>query len=155
MSEQHTHTTSHERIAHGVLIECARSVAKAHRTQQECAHALLSLCSAVCFQGFRAIRAGLTTDTYIQAMHCVPSKKSYALASAEADEATLEKIEAESKDPAIYAHMASSIAPEIFGHEDIKKALMLLLVVSDRDAHTAAPSFLPSASKRTDVDCVS
>lgn len=63
-------------------------------------------------------------------MHCVPSKKSYALASAEADEATLEKIDTESKDPAIYQRMAASIAPEIFGHEDIKKALMLLLVVS-------------------------
>ena len=86
------------------------------------------------YHGFRAIRAGLTTDTYIQAMHCVPSKKSYALASAEADEATLEKIETESKDPAIYQRMAASIAPEIFGHEDIKKALMLLLVVSHAHA---------------------
>ncbi len=30
--------------------------------------------------------------------------------------------------PNFYAHLASSIAPEIYGHEDVKKALLLLLV---------------------------
>ena len=33
-----------------------------------------------------------------------------------------------SKDPRIYDKLASSIAPEIWGHEDVKKALLLLLV---------------------------
>ncbi|KAL3319977.1 Mcm2-7 hexameric complex component [Cichlidogyrus casuarinus] len=32
------------------------------------------------------------------------------------------------RDPETYTQMAKSIAPEIFGHEDIKKALLLLLV---------------------------
>lgn len=31
-------------------------------------------------------------------------------------------------DPALYARLANSIAPEIYGHEDVKKALLLLLV---------------------------
>jgi len=30
----------------------------------------------------------------------------------------------------IYANLAASIAPEIYGHEDVKKALLLHLVVS-------------------------
>lgn len=31
-------------------------------------------------------------------------------------------------DGQIYEKLASSIAPEIYGHEDVKKALLLLLV---------------------------
>ena len=31
-------------------------------------------------------------------------------------------------DPNFYNRRASSIAPEIFGHEDVKKALLLLMV---------------------------
>ena len=31
-------------------------------------------------------------------------------------------------DPSLYHRLASSIAPEIYGHEDIKKVLLLLLV---------------------------
>jgi len=80
------------------------------------------------YHGFRAIRAGLTTDTYIEAMHVLPSKKSYTAAQADLDERTAEEIDERSKDPAIFHHLAASIAPEIFGHVDIKKALMLLLV---------------------------
>jgi DNA replication licensing factor MCM7 len=33
-----------------------------------------------------------------------------------------------SEDGDIYSRLSSSIAPEIFGHEDVKKALLLLLV---------------------------
>lgn len=80
------------------------------------------------YHGFRAVRAGLTTDTYIEAMHVVPSKKSYASAAGELDEKTMEEVEQRSKDPSIYQNLAASIAPEIYGHADIKKALMLLLV---------------------------
>jgi DNA replication licensing factor MCM7 len=32
------------------------------------------------------------------------------------------------EDPNLYSRMANSIAPEIYGHEDVKKALLLLLI---------------------------
>ena len=35
---------------------------------------------------------------------------------------------AKSEEKDIFSQLASSIAPEIYGHEDIKKALILLLV---------------------------
>lgn len=87
------------------------------------------------YRGFRAIKAGLTTDTYIHATHVASSKKSYALAVAETDEKTLTDIEDASKDPRVFENLAASIAPEIYGHADIKKALMLLLVVRFTLAH--------------------
>ena len=39
-----------------------------------------------------------------------------------------ELVEAASEDPNIYSKLSRSLAPEIFGHEDIKKALLLQLV---------------------------
>jgi DNA replication licensing factor MCM7 len=38
------------------------------------------------------------------------------------------KVTAAKQDPMIYRKLAMSIAPEIFGHEDVKKALLLQLV---------------------------
>lgn len=78
------------------------------------------------YEGFKAMRLGLLTDSYLEAHHIHQLKKQY-----EAMELTPKIIEqlAELKaDPALYAKLASSIAPEIFGHEDVKKALLLLLV---------------------------
>lgn len=39
-----------------------------------------------------------------------------------------ELIQQLSEDGDIYSRLSSSIAPEIFGHEDVKKGLLLLLV---------------------------
>ena len=39
-----------------------------------------------------------------------------------------EQIERLAEDGDIYNKLARSLAPEIFGHEDVKKALLLLLV---------------------------
>lgn len=78
------------------------------------------------YTGFQAIRAGLLTDTYLEAHHIDQLKKQYSEM-----ELTLEienKIAALQKDPNLYEMLAYSIAPEIYGHEDVKKALLLLLV---------------------------
>ena len=40
----------------------------------------------------------------------------------------IEKIKLFSKEPHLYDHLSSSIAPEIYGHEDVKRALLLLMV---------------------------
>ena len=37
-------------------------------------------------------------------------------------------VEAAAEDPNIYSKLSRSIAPEIFGHDDVKKAMLLQLV---------------------------
>lgn len=78
------------------------------------------------YEGFRAIRAGLTAETYVEATSVVSHKKTYA--DEEISEDLLNEIEDAAADPDVYNNLAASIAPEIFGHEDVKKALMLSLV---------------------------
>ncbi|XP_024527474.1 DNA replication licensing factor MCM7 isoform X1 [Selaginella moellendorffii] len=78
------------------------------------------------FTGFRAIRAGLVADTYLEAMSIKHTKKryeEYVLSGIEQD-----TIEALAQDGQIYDRLSFSIAPEIFGHDDVKKALLLVLV---------------------------
>ncbi|KAI9295751.1 MCM-domain-containing protein [Neoconidiobolus thromboides FSU 785] len=77
------------------------------------------------FSGFKALRAGLLTDTFLQAQFVYQHKNR---AENDIDEATLEKVEELKQEPLIYDILARSIAPEIYGHEDVKKALLLLLV---------------------------
>jgi DNA replication licensing factor MCM7 len=78
------------------------------------------------YTGFRGMKAGLITDTYLEAQHVEKHKKSYTdhTPSEEMRQKVLEATRGED----LYHKMAQSIAPEIFGHEDVKKALLLLLV---------------------------
>lgn len=78
------------------------------------------------YTGFRAMRAGLVADTYLEAMTITHSKKRYEEYTLQGDEQ--EQIERLAEDGDIYNKLARSLAPEIFGHEDVKKALLLLLV---------------------------
>jgi len=78
------------------------------------------------FTGFKAIKAGLITDTYLFGQVVQQMKVQY-------NEMVLTpeiqaEIQALAQDSDLYNKLASSIAPEIYGHEDIKKALLLLLV---------------------------
>lgn len=78
------------------------------------------------YTGFRAIRAGLLQDTFLEAMHVHQLKKQYH--AMEITPEIEEAIRELGDDPNLYSRLANSIAPEIYGHEDVKKALLLLLV---------------------------
>ncbi|KAK9076542.1 hypothetical protein SSX86_004876 [Deinandra increscens subsp. villosa] len=78
------------------------------------------------YTGFRAMRAGLVADTYLETMSISHFKKKYEDYELKGDEE--EQIARLSEDGDIYNKLSRSLAPEIFGHEDIKKALLLLLV---------------------------
>ncbi|KAL2934876.1 DNA replication licensing factor MCM7 [Bienertia sinuspersici] len=78
------------------------------------------------YVGFRAMRAGLVADTYLEAMSVTHFKRKYEEYELRSEEE--EHIGRLSEDGDIYNKLAQSLAPEIFGHEDVKKALLLLLV---------------------------
>uniref|UniRef100_A0A183B3A1 DNA replication licensing factor MCM7 n=1 Tax=Echinostoma caproni TaxID=27848 RepID=A0A183B3A1_9TREM len=82
-------------------------------------------------QGGRAAMAvnsasgGLLAETFLEA-HSVQllSKTDDLTETSEPTEDEVERL----RDPEMYSLMAQSLAPEIYGHEDVKKALLLLLV---------------------------
>ncbi|KAJ5776920.1 DNA replication licensing factor MCM7 [Penicillium odoratum] len=78
------------------------------------------------YTGFKAIRAGLLTDTYLEAQHITQHKQSYQ--DMGMDARTLRKIEQHQNSGNMYEFLSRSIAPEIYGHLDVKKALLLLLI---------------------------
>ena len=77
-------------------------------------------------EGFKAMTSGLLSDTYLDAHRIVRMSK----AEDEVDDTEISNEElqelASTKD--FYDKLSGSIAPEIYGHEDVKKALLLLLV---------------------------
>ncbi|CAO3613770.1 unnamed protein product [Cunninghamella blakesleeana] len=78
------------------------------------------------YTGFRALRAGLLTDTYLEAQYVYRLKKQYDQIELSLEDSR--KVEQLQRDPNIYSNLARSIAPEIYGHDDVKKVLLLLLV---------------------------
>lgn len=78
------------------------------------------------YTGFKAIRAGLLTDTYLEAQYVTQHKKAYN--ELIVDRRMLRRIEEHRNSGHMYEYLAKSIAPEIFGHLDVKKALLLLLI---------------------------
>jgi len=81
------------------------------------------------FTGFRgSMSAGrqLIADTYIKATDIQQLKKSYD--DYQITDEMRETIEELSVQSDTYGNLAKSIAPEIYGHEDVKKALLLMLV---------------------------
>ncbi len=70
--------------------------------------------------------ASLLADTYLDAMRIQKFKKSYSNYVLTAE--LIDKVRKLSEEPDPYGKLSRSIAPEIYGCEDIKKALLLLMV---------------------------
>ncbi|KAG4301530.1 hypothetical protein PCK1_002015 [Pneumocystis canis] len=78
------------------------------------------------FLGFKAIRSGLLTDTYLECQYVTKLKKQYDVIENTPD--IIKQIEELSASGNAYEQLSRSIAPEIYGHDDVKKTLLLLLV---------------------------
>jgi DNA replication licensing factor MCM7 len=78
------------------------------------------------YTGFKAMMAGLLTDTYLEAHHITQHKKAYEEMPMDAQFSR--RIDTFRQSGHAYEYLAKSIAPEIYGHLDVKKALLLLLV---------------------------
>ncbi|KAG2331229.1 hypothetical protein Bca52824_002409 [Brassica carinata] len=70
------------------------------------------------YTGFKALRAGLVADTYLEATAVTHFKKKYEEYEFQKDEE--EQITRLAEDGDIYNKLSRSLAPEIYGHEDIK-----------------------------------
>ncbi|KAJ2719760.1 DNA replication licensing factor MCM7 [Coemansia sp. Benny D115] len=80
------------------------------------------------YTGFRAARAGLLADTLLEAHVVRPLKRRYDQLAQELTPEMRMRLASLRRDPDAYGRVARAIAPEIFGHSDVKKALLLLLV---------------------------
>lgn len=78
------------------------------------------------YRGYRQVRAGLMTETYIEVTAIESTKQKFSAMTL--DESLAEQVAEKAEEKDVYDQLSSSIAPEIFGHEDVKKALLLLLV---------------------------
>ncbi|KAJ2786406.1 DNA replication licensing factor MCM7 [Coemansia interrupta] len=80
------------------------------------------------YTGLRALRAGLLADTLVEAHHVQPLKRRYEQLARTASAAQYMQLAALQRGGDAYARVARAVAPEIFGHDDVKKALLLLMV---------------------------
>ncbi|KAF1815404.1 MCM-domain-containing protein [Eremomyces bilateralis CBS 781.70] len=78
------------------------------------------------YTGFKALRAGLLTDTYLELQWTNQHKKAYD--DIVLSQLTLSRMSSLQRSGQLYEFLSRSIAPEIFGHIDVKKALLLQLI---------------------------
>jgi len=77
--------------------------------------------------GLRVFKSRLIHDTYIEAFKITKHKLLYKDTSM-SDDIVKEISSQKKKTPDIYTTLAKSLAPEIYGKDDVKKSLLLLLV---------------------------
>jgi len=77
-------------------------------------------------RGWKEMKQGLVTQTFLQAMHIEKQKQTNNLKSLKGE--VLEAVLKANLDPQIYSKLARSLVPEFYGMEDIKKTLLLSLV---------------------------
>jgi DNA replication licensing factor MCM7 len=80
------------------------------------------------FLGYKGLKAGLQSSTFIDACSIEKEKKTYTELTGNLDTKQRKEIQEISMRPNCYKSLASSIAPEIYGHDDVKRALLLQLV---------------------------
>merc|ERR1712217_1021263 len=78
---------------------------------------------------FRQANAGTMQDMYIDA-HSIKKHKSGYNEGADNHEALVRRVEEAALEGNMFERCAKSIAPEIFGHVDVKKAMLLVLIGS-------------------------
>jgi DNA replication licensing factor MCM7 len=80
------------------------------------------------YSGFKGMKAGLIHDTFIECFEINKQKKSYKEYNVSHEMMEKVKTEISSHKHEMYERLAESIAPEIYGHLDIKKSLLLSMV---------------------------
>jgi len=78
------------------------------------------------YRGYKARTAGLQADTYLEVTSVEKHKVGYGDMGIDKD--TEDLVRKILNGPDSYNRLARSIAPEIYGHEDVKKALLLQLI---------------------------
>lgn len=80
------------------------------------------------YSGFKGMKAGLIHDTYIEVFNIAKEKKSYK--EYVVPEHLKEEIQRDKElyKEKMYERLAKSIGPEIYGHIDIKKSLLLSMI---------------------------
>ena len=78
------------------------------------------------YTGFKALRAGLLTDTYLEGQDVQLHKKAYD--DMILKQPTVRRMDELERSGQLYEFLSRSIAPEIYGHADVKKALLLQLI---------------------------
>lgn len=76
--------------------------------------------------GFRQLVSGLLSETFLDAYRIICINKNSEISEQDAELSPDELAELAQDD--FYERLATSLAPEIYGHLDVKKALLLLLV---------------------------
>lgn len=80
------------------------------------------------YTGFKGMRTGLIYDTYIEVFDIQKEKKTYKEIKISEEMEEMVRREKELYQNEMYDRLAKSIGPEIYGHIDVKKALLLSMV---------------------------